>query len=74
MKFVFTGGPYTQFMGRDFAFGKPVDIIDKATLEAIKLRADFKEYKPEEITQPGIKFASEQRQEKRQILTLKGRK
>lgn len=43
MKYVFTG-TYTQFMGRMFAFGKPQDITDRATLEAIRKRSDFKEY------------------------------
>ena len=43
MKYVFTG-TYTQFMGRMFAFGRPQDITDRATLEAIRKRPDFKEY------------------------------
>ncbi len=48
MKFVYTAGQYTQFMGRMFAFGQPQDITDRATLEAIRKRPDFKEWKDEE--------------------------
>jgi len=44
MKYVFTGGPYTQFMGRTFAFGKPVDVSDNATLKALEGRRDFAQY------------------------------
>ena len=54
MKYVFTG-TYTQFMGRMFAFGKPQDITDRATLEAIRKRPDFKEYQnPEERSDPPV--------------------
>jgi len=44
MKYVFTGGPYTQFMGRTFAFGKPVEVNDNATLKALEGRRDFAAY------------------------------
>lgn len=44
MKYVFTGGPYTQFMGRTFAFGNPVDVNDNATLKALEGRRDFAQY------------------------------
>ena len=54
MKYVFTG-TYTQFMGRLFAFGQPQDITDRATLEAIRKRPDFKEYQnPEERSDPPV--------------------
>lgn len=43
MKFVYTGGTYTQFMGRMFAFGNPVEVADKATIAALQKRKDFKE-------------------------------
>jgi hypothetical protein len=43
MKYVYNG-KYTQFMGRQFAYGKPVDITDRATLEALAKRPDFSRY------------------------------
>lgn len=44
MKYVFTGGKYTQFMGRMFAFGQPVEVNDKVTLKALEGRRDFARY------------------------------
>ncbi len=44
MKYVFTGGPYTQFMGRVFSFGQPVEVNDNATLKALEGRRDFARY------------------------------
>lgn len=44
MKYVFTGGKYTQFMGRTFSFGQPVEVNDKATLKALEGRRDFAQY------------------------------
>lgn len=49
MRYVYLG-PYREFRGRVFAHGKPVDIDDKATLDAIKREPDFKVY--EEISSP----------------------
>jgi hypothetical protein len=43
MKYVYNG-KYTQFMGRQFAYGNPVEITDRATLEAIAKRPDFAPY------------------------------
>jgi len=48
MKFVYEG-PYTQFMGRMFAFGKPVEVTDRATIAALEKRSDFR--KVEEKTE-----------------------
>jgi hypothetical protein len=47
MKFVYTGGPYTEFRGYVFAYGKPTTVLDRGALEAIAKRADFKEWKDE---------------------------
>ena len=38
---------YTQFMGRVFFNGNAVDITDKATLEAIQKRPDFRRLEDE---------------------------
>lgn len=42
MRFVYTAGDYTQFMGRMFAFGKPTEVTDKATIAALLKRKDFR--------------------------------
>ena len=53
MKYVYTGGQYTEFRGYVFAFGKPTTIRDRGTLEAIAKRQDFKQYvEPVETTAP----------------------
>ena len=44
MKFVYTGGQYTEFRGYVFKWGQPTTILDKGTLLAIARRPDFKEY------------------------------
>ena len=41
MKFVYSG-QYTQFMGRVFAFGKPVEITDRATIMALEKNQEFR--------------------------------
>jgi hypothetical protein len=41
MKFVYDG-KYTQFMGRVFAFGHPVDVTDKATIMALEKKPEFR--------------------------------
>ena len=41
MKYVYND-TYTQFMGRVFAFGKPVEITDKATIEALDKNPSFR--------------------------------
>jgi hypothetical protein len=48
MKFVYSG-KYTQFMGRVFAFGKPVDVTDKATIAALEKNAEFRKANEEKI-------------------------
>ena len=49
-KYVYTGGPYRQFHGYVFAYGKPVEIRDYATLQAIRLAHDF--VRVEDFVQP----------------------
>lgn len=44
MKYIYTGGPYTEFRGYVFINGKPTTISDRGTLEAIAKRPDFKPY------------------------------
>ena len=60
MKYVFTGGKYTQFMGRTFSFGQPVEVSDGATLRALAGRRDFAVYQdnqPEnEVTREAKKY------------------
>ena len=41
MRFIYLEGPYTQFMGRTFAFKKATEITDKATIAALLKRKDF---------------------------------
>lgn len=47
MKFIYTAGPYTQFMGRTFAFKRATEIEDRATIEALEKHPDFKRVDPE---------------------------
>ena len=54
MKFVYEG-TYTQFMGRMFAFGKAVDVTDKATIAALEKRSDFRKVESEEKKQETAK-------------------
>jgi hypothetical protein len=41
MKYVYEG-TYTQFMGRTFAFGKPVEVTDRATIAALERNPQFR--------------------------------
>ena len=41
MRFIYLDGPYTQFMGRMFAFKKATDVTDKATIEALLKNKSF---------------------------------
>lgn len=41
MKFVYEG-TYTEFMGRMFAFGREVEVTDRATIAALEKRSDFR--------------------------------
>jgi hypothetical protein len=41
MKFIYTAGQYTHFMGRAFAFKKATEVTDRATIEALLRRKDF---------------------------------
>ena len=50
MKYVYSG-MYTQFMGRVFFNGNAVDITDRATLEAIQKRPDFRRLEDEKKDQ-----------------------
>jgi len=49
MKFIYTAGAYTQFMGRTFAFKKATQIDDKATIEALLKHPDFKRVDPDPV-------------------------
>lgn len=44
MKYVYTGGEFRTFRGYMFWGKRPVDILDKGTLEAIRRETDFKQY------------------------------
>jgi len=66
MRFIYTGGKYTQFMGRVFAFGKSVEVTDRATIEALRKRADF-----QEVAETPVPVATEPR---RPTLTVRRRK
>lgn len=57
MKFVYQG-PYIQLMGRMFAFGKPQDITDKATIAVLEKRSDFKKVEDEK-EQPKVVLSDE---------------
>lgn len=71
MKFIYTAGQYTQFMGRMFAFGHPQEVSDNATIAALRKRSDFKEVKDgEEIQAPAPAAVLA---EKRPILGLRKR-
>ena len=48
MKYVYNG-EYRSFMGRVFAYGKPVEITDKATMEAIEKQPDFTRVEDEKV-------------------------
>lgn len=54
MKYIYNG-TYTQFMGRMFAFGKPVDVTDKATMEALDKNPDFRKVEDEKVQAPQAK-------------------
>lgn len=41
MKFIYTAGAYTCFMGREFAFKKSTEVTDKATIAALLKHRDF---------------------------------
>lgn len=48
MKYVYDGA-YRSFMGRVFAFGHPVEITDKATMEALDKQPDFRKVEDEKV-------------------------
>ena len=48
-QFVYTAGPYAEFRGYVFANGNPAHIRDKATLDALLKRPDFKRIEHEEV-------------------------
>ena len=43
MKFVCTNSDYRTFRGHVFAHGLPTTVIDRATIEALKKKTEFKE-------------------------------
>lgn len=42
MKFVYTKGDFAQFRGRTFLWGKPTDITEKATIQALLKNPDYR--------------------------------
>lgn len=48
MKFVYTKGDFAQFRGRTFLWGKPTDITEKATIQALLKNPDYKKVDDEE--------------------------
>lgn len=54
MKFAYNG-KYTQFMGRMFAFGKPVEVTDRATIMALEKNPDFRKVEDEKEQAPEAK-------------------
>jgi hypothetical protein len=48
MKYAYIG-QYKEFMGRVFAYGKPVEITDRATLEAIEKQPGFQKVEDKEV-------------------------
>lgn len=48
MKFIYQG-IYTQFKGRMFAFGQPVEVNDKATIMALEQNPDFRKVTDEKV-------------------------
>ncbi len=54
MKYAYNG-PYREFMGRVFAYGKPVEINDKATMEAIEKEPDFRKVEDEKVQETETK-------------------
>lgn len=55
MKFIYTAGPYKEFMGRTFAFYKPQEVNDKATIAALETRPDFKKVTDEKAQEQETK-------------------
>jgi hypothetical protein len=41
MKYVYNGH-YTTYLGRVFAYGKPVEVNDRATIQALEKHPDFR--------------------------------
>lgn len=50
MRYVYDG-PYIQIMGRMFAFGKPQEVTDKATIAVLEKRSDFRKVDDEKEIQ-----------------------
>lgn len=48
MKYAYNGA-YREFMGRVFVNGNPVEITDKATMEAISKQPDFVKVEDEKV-------------------------
>ena len=52
MRYVLTDQAYREFRGHVFIKGKPVTIIDRGTLEAIKKEPAFEEYHEQQAQDP----------------------
>lgn len=58
MRYIYTGGPYAEYRGYVFANGQPVEIKDRATLEAIGRLHDFRRYEDEPAPLTAIESVS----------------
>jgi len=47
MKFIYTAGPFKQYLGRMFAFGNPQEVTDRATIAALEKHPDFRKVEDE---------------------------
>lgn len=43
-QYIYKGGPYTEFRGYVFKWGKPTTVTDQGTIDALRKRQDFKEH------------------------------
>lgn len=53
-QFVYAKGPYTEFRGYVFAYGKPTTVADRATVDALSIHPDFKRYDPPAQPMPAV--------------------
>lgn len=47
-QYIYTAGPYTEFRGYPFVNGKPTEIRDQGTIDALERRVDFKRFQDPE--------------------------
>lgn len=45
MRYIYTKGPWKEFMGYVFYDGRPTDVTDRATLERLQREPDFQPFK-----------------------------